>query len=245
MPSTEKIGNVSAERYELLVEKLRDAVEKLSRSQFIIGDGALEVVPMQEHGGRSVGDDLFGVSAWLHRLSEDINVPYNTLKEYRWVASRYPERHRCAGVAFSTHQVLAAISDPEERWEAIKNPPLDERTGKRRWTPETTRQRVGYHGPKPETVQEKVEAVHDLVADEQVASQIATDLLRRPSVAFKAMRDDTARHQVNHAQVEQSRQLRKMHEAELTGSEGPFEPAVRRINHALEFDGPRVFRTDV
>jgi hypothetical protein len=94
-------------------------------------------------------------------------------------------------------------------------------------------------------VQEKVEAVHDLVADEQVASQIATDLLRRPSVAFKAMRDDTARHQVNHAQVEQSRQLRKMHEAELTGSEGPFEPAVRRINHALEFDGPRVFRTDV
>jgi len=33
--------------------------------------GALEVVPMQEHGGRSVGDDLFGVSAWLHRLSED------------------------------------------------------------------------------------------------------------------------------------------------------------------------------
>ncbi|MFJ8310977.1 MULTISPECIES: hypothetical protein [unclassified Streptomyces] len=33
---------------------------------------------MQEHGDRSVGDGLFGVSAWLHRLPEHINVPYNT-----------------------------------------------------------------------------------------------------------------------------------------------------------------------
>ncbi|MFB7509243.1 DUF6192 family protein, partial [Streptomyces broussonetiae] len=151
MPSTEKVGNVSLGRYEQIVERLREAAEKLSKSSFIIGDGALEVVPMQEHGGRSVGDDLFGVSAWLHRLSEDIDVPYNTIKEYRWVASRWPERHRCPGVAFSTHQILAAISDPEERWAAIKNPPLDVRTGKRRWTPETARQRVGYHGPGPET----------------------------------------------------------------------------------------------
>jgi hypothetical protein len=54
---------------------------------------------------------------------------------------------------------------------------------------ETARQRVGYHGPGPETVQEKIEAVHDLVADEQVAAQVATDLLRRLSVAFKAMPD--------------------------------------------------------
>jgi transposase len=95
---------------------------------------------------------------------------------------------------------LAAISDPEERWAAIKDPPVDERTGKRRWTPETTRKRVGYHGPGPETAQEKVEAVHDLVVDEQVAAQVVTDLLRRPAVAFKAMTDDTATHQVNHAQ---------------------------------------------
>ncbi|WP_327350509.1 DUF6192 family protein [Streptomyces sp. NBC_01304] len=190
MPSTEQIGNVSTERYEQIVVRLREAVDTMAKCQFIIGDGALEIVPMQEHGGRSVGDDLFGVSAWLHRLSEDINIPYNTIKEYRWVASRFPTQHRRSGVASSTHQVLAAISDPEERRAAIKNPPLDERSGKRRWTPETTRQRAGYHGPGPETVQEKIEAVHDLVADEQVTTKVATDLLRRPSVAFKTMRDD-------------------------------------------------------
>ncbi|MGA4846659.1 hypothetical protein ACOBQB_10470 [Streptomyces sp. G5(2025)] len=82
------VGSVSVDRYERIVERLRDAVEKLSKSQFIIGDGALEVCPVQDHGGRTVGDDLFGVSAWPHRLSEDIDVPYNTLKSYRWVASR-------------------------------------------------------------------------------------------------------------------------------------------------------------
>ncbi|MFI9781790.1 hypothetical protein ACIHCV_45715 [Streptomyces sp. NPDC051956] len=116
MPSSETVGNVSVDRYEQIVEKLREAVDTMAKCQFVIGDGALEIVPMAEpHSGRSLGDDLFGVSAWLHRLSEDTNVPYNTIKEYRWVASRWPERRRCAGVALSTHQVLAAISDPEER----------------------------------------------------------------------------------------------------------------------------------
>lgn len=139
---------------------------------------------MQDHGGRSVGDDLFGVSAWLHRLSADTDVPYNTIRQYRWVANRWPDQRRRAEAASSTHQTLATISDDDERWQAIENPPLDERTGKRRWTPETSRQRVGHHGPGPETPQEKIEAVHDLVADEQVAAQVATDLLRRPDVSF-------------------------------------------------------------
>ncbi|MFI1680892.1 hypothetical protein [Streptomyces sp. NPDC020607] len=78
------VGSISADRYERIVARLRDAVEELSKSQFIIGDGALEVCPMQDHGGRSVAGDLFGVAAWLHRLSEDVDVPYNTLKSYRW-----------------------------------------------------------------------------------------------------------------------------------------------------------------
>lgn len=41
MPGTEaeKIGSVSWERYERIVARLRDAVEKLSKNQFIVGDG--------------------------------------------------------------------------------------------------------------------------------------------------------------------------------------------------------------
>ncbi len=106
-----------------------------------------------------------------------------------------------------------------------RKPPLDERTGSRRWTPETVRRRVGYHGPEPETVQEKVDAVHDLVADEQVATLVATDLLRRPDVAFQAMTDDTARHQVNHAQVGQAR--------EPSERESPIAPAVKHFGHVM------------
>jgi hypothetical protein len=34
------------------------------------------------------------------------------------------------------------------------------------------------------TVQERIEAVHGLVGDEAVAAAVATDLLRRPSIAL-------------------------------------------------------------
>lgn len=52
---------------------------------------------------------------------------------------------------------------------------------------------------KPE---DKARVVEELTRDEIVAATVTTGLLRRPDVAFRAMSDDTARHQVNHAQVE-------------------------------------------
>ncbi|MGW8882013.1 DUF6192 family protein, partial [Streptomyces mirabilis] len=57
--------------------------------------------------------------------------------------------------------------------------------------------------------QEKVRVVEEFTRDESVATTAATSLLRRPDVAFRAMGDDTARHQVNHAQVERGRQARE------------------------------------
>lgn len=56
------------------------------------------------------------------------------------------------------------------------------------------------------TVTEKVRAIHDLATDEQVAAAVATDLLRRPDVAFKAMGDGVARDAVNRAQFDHPRQ---------------------------------------
>ncbi|MEU9313734.1 DUF6192 family protein [Streptomyces sp. NPDC048256] len=47
-----------------------------------------------------------------------------------------------------------------------------------------------------------MKVVEELTRDEVVAAEVTTGLLRRPDVAFKAMGDDTARHQVNRAQVE-------------------------------------------
>jgi hypothetical protein len=82
--------------------------------------------------------------------------------------------------------------------------------------------------------QEKVEAIHDLAADEQVASRVATDLLRRPGVAFRAAGDDTARHLFNKAQSDRWRQPE---EAEPAPGEpkSPIAPVVRHLDRTIEF----------
>nr|WTB12141.1 DUF6192 family protein [Streptomyces antimycoticus] len=80
---------------------------------------------------------------------------------------------------------------------------------------------------KPE---DRVRVVEEFTRDENVAAQVTTGLLRRPDVAFKAMSDDTARHQVNHAQVERGRQAR-----EDFDRTSPVAPAVRNIDRTVEF----------
>ncbi|MDW6066361.1 DUF6192 family protein [Streptomyces sp. FXJ1.4098] len=62
------------------------------------------------------------------------------------------------------------------------------------------------------------------------AAKTTTGLLRRPDVAFRAMLDDTARHQVNHAQVERGQQARE-HSVQTS----PVAPAVRDIDRSVEY----------
>ncbi|GGW22685.1 hypothetical protein GCM10010381_00920 [Streptomyces xantholiticus] len=75
-----------------------------------------------------------------------------------------------------------------------------------------------------------ITAIHTLARDEQVATTVTTGLLRRPEVAFKAMSDVTARHQVNHAQVERGRQAREHFE-----DTSPVAPTVCHIDRTVEF----------
>ncbi|MFB8105864.1 MULTISPECIES: DUF6192 family protein [unclassified Streptomyces] len=77
---------------------------------------------------------------------------------------------------------------------------------------------------------ERVRMVEELTRDENVAAEVTTGLLRRPDVAFKAMSDDTARHQVNRAQVERGRQAREHFE-----DTSPAAEAVRSIDRSAEF----------
>ncbi|MFE9881969.1 DUF6192 family protein [Streptomyces sp. NPDC005784] len=77
---------------------------------------------------------------------------------------------------------------------------------------------------------DKVRAVEELTRDDTVAATVTTGLLRRPDVAFRAMSDDTARHQVNHAQVERGRQAREHFE-----ETSPVAPAVKKIDRTVEF----------
>ncbi|MEV5910472.1 DUF6192 family protein [Streptomyces chartreusis] len=113
--------------------------------------------------------------------------------------------HRQPGVSWEVHRILASVPD---RFELIGNPPLSERTGRRRWSAEVAKKLVGWKTEEvlvPVTAQEKVEAIREQArGDEAVAAQVATDFLRRPEVAFKAMRNPEARENANEAQFEQA-----------------------------------------
>ncbi|MFI5905406.1 DUF6192 family protein [Streptomyces cyaneofuscatus] len=77
---------------------------------------------------------------------------------------------------------------------------------------------------------DKVRVVEELTRDDHVAATVTTGLLRRPDVAFRAMSDETARHQVNHAQVERGRQAREHFE-----DTNPAAETVRNIDRSVEF----------
>ncbi|MFJ5292799.1 DUF6192 family protein [Streptomyces sp. NPDC088348] len=256
----DNVGNVSQSRYEQIVAELRRVVEQQTQGQFTIGDRALEIEPVRPRGG--IADAEWTVRESMIRLAEDIGLTFNTVKNSRWIASRWPKERRQAGVSFTVHRILGQIENEEERFSAIKNPPA----GKTRWSPDEAKRRVGWTVDNPETPQEKITAIHHLARDEEVAASVtteflkrpqvaakvspenkvrvveeftrdetvaanaATSLLRRPDIAFKAMSDDTARLQVNHAQVERSRQARDQFE-----DTSPVAPAVRHIDRTVEF----------
>jgi hypothetical protein len=77
---------------------------------------------------------------------------------------------------------------------------------------------------------DKVRVVEEMTRDEIVAAEVTTGLLRCPDVAFRAMSDDTARHQVNHVQVERGWQAREDFE-----ETSPVAPALRNIDRSVEF----------
>jgi hypothetical protein len=95
---TDMVGHVSVERYEELVARARELVEQQTRCQFSLGDTALEIEPIQRHGGQGHGpvEDPVTVAESLKLFADDIGVPVNTIRNYRWVSSRWPASGRVA-----------------------------------------------------------------------------------------------------------------------------------------------------
>jgi hypothetical protein len=227
MPRT--IGHVTQRRYDEMVNQARELVALTSRAQFCIGEFALEIEPMRTPGGAhpGPGEQLLTVAESLTQFADDIGLAPTTVEKHRWVAARWPAEHRREGVSYDVHRILAAIPVDKDRWAMIKRPPLHERTGTRRWTPDAAKRLVGWQVDKPKTVQERVEAIHDLAADDQVAAVVATDFLRRPEVASRAMTDHVARHAVNRAQVDHSRQAGEIVRQRT--------PQLRQVEHTAGF----------
>ena len=184
---TSKVGSVSQTRYEQIVAELRDVVEQQSQGSFTIGDRALEIEPLRPPGG--IPDAQWTVGQSLTRLAEDIGLTFSTVKGTRWTASRWPKSQRQKGVSYKIHRILARIEDEDERFAAIKTPPL----GKTRWSADDANRRVGWTVENPQTPQEKVTAIHHLARDEEVAATVTTDFLQRPQVTAKVSPENKAR----------------------------------------------------
>ncbi|MEU9396980.1 DUF6192 family protein [Streptomyces sp. NPDC048324] len=184
---TEKVGSVSQSRYEQIVAELRQVVEQQTRGSFTIGDRALEIEPLRPRGG--IPDAEWTIRQSLVRLAEDIGLSFNSVKNARWVASRWPKEHRQPGVSFTIHRILGRIEDDAERWAAIKTPPA----GKKRWTADDAKRRVGWTVDSPETPQEKITAIHHLAQEPEVAATVTTDFLKRPQVAAKVSMENKVR----------------------------------------------------
>lgn len=196
------IGNVAASRYHELVASSLRQVEVHSAAQWALGDAALEIEPVRGWGGHlRVGDDGQRVEDSLKIFAEDVGLSASTVRTYRWVAAKWPAGRRVAGVSWEVHKILASADDP---FEVIAHPPLNERMGRRAWDGDAAKRAVGWKASVPVTVEEKVEAVTELVRDEAVACRVAVNLLKRREVAFVAMRDGDARYMVNEAQFEQA-----------------------------------------
>lgn len=221
-----RIGNVTKGRYAQLVAEGRDLVEQQSRCQFALGDRALEIEPMRSRGGTHSGpnEEPLSVSDGIAMYAEDIGVTSTTLMDYRWVASRWPKGQRVSGVSHYVHKVFAGR---EDRFTLIAAPPKNPRTGQRRWDTDAACRVVGWTPRTPITNQEKVNRIHDLTKDDVVAVSVARDLLKRPAVAFRAMGDQSARHAVNSAQFDRSRQQ--------VVCARQRTPAIRTIEHSIEY----------
>ncbi|WP_372411758.1 DUF6192 family protein [Streptomyces luteireticuli] len=196
------VGSVPCERFEALVDRSVELVRVMSGCQFALGDIALEIAPLRSHGGdMTLGEDELGVEGSLREFAQAIGLSFHTVRTYRWVAARWPQDQRQEGVSFEVHRILASAPDA---YELIKSPPVNERTGRSQWSGDAAKRAAGWSTATPVTVAEKVDAIRDLAADETVAALAACDLLRRPEVAFRTMRDRQARELVNQAQYDQA-----------------------------------------
>ena len=75
-------------------------VEIGSRSNWTLGDAALEIAPMGDHGANT------GALVNLRKFAEEIGTAFQSLRAYRAVASAWPRDKRLASTSWSVHQAL-------------------------------------------------------------------------------------------------------------------------------------------
>ncbi|WP_234332095.1 DUF6192 family protein [Streptomyces sp. NRRL F-5650] len=148
---------MTGQHYDELVKLGRHRVAQMSSVQWRLGDAAGEIDPMRAPGGVNPpgSEELFTVSEALRMFAEDVGLACTTVRNYRWVASRWPEEHRRADVSHTIHKLLASIPDEEERFEAVASPPAHPRGGPTRWTHDSAKRIVGWKVDTPRASRKK------------------------------------------------------------------------------------------
>ncbi|MFJ9909777.1 DUF6192 family protein [Streptomyces sp. NPDC101152] len=85
----------------------------------------MEIELMRSYGDANPSgkDDLFTVSAAIQLFAHDIGPSYSIVRDYRWLASRWPKERRRTDVSHTIHKILASIPEPAGRFEAVNNLP--------------------------------------------------------------------------------------------------------------------------
>lgn len=205
MPSDQIVTNSPSEltenEYDELVQQGRSVIKDAAALQFKLGDLALKIDP--------IADDRKERSQQFHRFADDLGIKFETLAEYRRVAIAWPEEHRATQKAsYSVHRMLAGNSD---RFEIIQSPTPHPRDGAPIWTYDNAARAVKRQPSWPTTPAERVKKIHDLAGDDDVATEIARDFLKRPAVVSRVVQDDVTRHLLDRARVQHGqRQARKV-----------------------------------
>lgn len=153
-------------RYDELVRRGREVAQRLSKSQWELGDLALKVVPMGEQHKHN------GSIERLQQYADEIGVAFDALDLYRRVAAAWPDRTRIRSASWSVHRELMSHPQRGRILEALvrKHERVTVDLARRHRGKEPTR-----YEPPPRTITEKVEAVKDYLADKDVREVVATD----------------------------------------------------------------------
>lgn len=141
--------------------------------RWLWGDLALEVAPMGANGEHT------GATDRLRKYADELDVSFESLRQYRNVADKWPAGMRVPAQPWVVHQMIAARDDREE---IIANP-VDVRTGEKveRWTYRGMQRFMGnktsphYQAP-PTTAEERIEYALSLLEDETVADEVRSVL---------------------------------------------------------------------
>ncbi|MEU8134985.1 DUF6192 family protein [Streptodolium elevatio] len=238
------VGHVSKERFEELLQRGRELVDRVARSQLELGDMALEIEPMGPWGGGHAAADeqVYTVESAIGMFAEGLGLATSTVLGYRWTASRWPAEQRRPGVSYSVLAALASIADPDERFATVADEPLNERTGRRGWWLDEANRVVGRRVKHPASRQERVEKIRDLARDDVVAARATADLLRRPEVATAALNDSAAKRMVNTVQFEDSKVAAEV-AADLlrrpeVAAEALSDTGAKQVVNKVQFEDP-------